>query len=214
MLCFLSSSLQPCCPSSGHRDSEMLVLGFLWTLLCVRVFEDKRLRFDDSVQHSNLLFLLQQPFISLPVFSPVLSISFFCHSWVCISLFPCLTYFHLIPLFQLLWESQCCSACSSWISANVVLPARSCISPPSLSLSHPYLPPPLSLASTSHQVATHSSTGDYFQLWHHTTLHEPSILVQINLIGPWIRADREAEPEKKTTRHYHLVIRPFICSLR
>lgn len=76
--------------------------------------------------------------------------------------------------------------------------------PASLLRRSPYLTRtslPLSLASTSHQVAIHSSTGDSFQLWHHTTLHEPSILVQINLIGPWICADREAQPEKKTTRY-------------
>lgn len=62
-----------------------------------------------------------------------------------------------------------------------------------LILTSPHL---LLLASTSHQVATHSSIGDSFQLWHHTTLHEPSILAQINLIGPWIWAERKADPEK------------------
>lgn len=37
---------------------------------------------------------------------------------------PVLLTFTWSPLFQLLWESRCCSACSSWISANVALPAR------------------------------------------------------------------------------------------
>lgn len=40
---------------------------------------------------------------------------------------------------------------------------------------------PLSLHCTSHQVATHSSISDSLKLWHHTTLHKPSISVQVNL---------------------------------
>lgn len=44
------------------------------------------LHFVDIVQHSNLLFLLQRLYISLPVSSPVLPISL-CHLRVCVSLF-------------------------------------------------------------------------------------------------------------------------------
>lgn len=61
----------------------------------------------------------------------------------CVFLVFCVTYFHLIPLFQLLRTSQRHSACSSWISANGVLPAQSCISPLLFPLSYPSLPPPL-----------------------------------------------------------------------
>lgn len=119
----------------------MAVLGFLPTLLCAFVFEDKCdvCAFVDIVHHSNLLFLLQRLYISLPVSSQVLPISL-CHSWVRISPWLRLTYFHLIPLL-----------CDYSGKVNAA-PAESALmlscqpSPPPLRL----IPPSSSITSSGH----------------------------------------------------------------
>lgn len=127
-------------------------------------------------QHSNLLFLLQRPYISRPLSFPALPISP-CHSWVCVS-----------PLFRLTFTWSLSSNFSEKVNAGPLAAAESALMlfcqprPASLLsfiLSVSSLPPSLalSLTGTSHQVATHSSITDSLQLWHHTTLHEPSYAV-------------------------------------
>lgn len=160
-----SSSLRVCCPSSGHWDKEMPVLGFWQALLSMyeRVYEDK----------CHVLTLLTLAFPSLP---PCLSTSPPVHVSVgVLSPFAVLYTFTWSPFSNFSQKVNACSACSSWISANVVQPTHSCISL-SLLLS-------CSLSGTSHQVATHSSIGAALPLWHHTTSHEASIPAQINLIA-------------------------------
>lgn len=132
----------PCSSVVLHQviETVMPVLDFLWTLLGVSVslrtdvmsvlchhWPTQQLALPPSVtRHHSSSLLSSTSHLSLTLVG------------VCFSL--ARSYFYLIPFFQLLWESQCRPACSSWFSTNVVLPAPSCISPLSFSLSHPSLP--------------------------------------------------------------------------
>ena len=92
---------------------------------------------------ANSLFLLWAALrLSLPVSSPVTShLSLSPRGCVRSSLAPSYLLSPDHPLIRHLRESQCCSACSRWISANVVLPSPSCTRP--LSFLPPSLPPSL-----------------------------------------------------------------------
>lgn len=102
--------------------------------------------FVDIVQHSNLLFLLQQLYVSVPVSSPVLPIVL-CHSWVCVSL----------PLSYLVSPDPSLPSslrkpmllCLQQLNQQLMFfcqPGPGFLPSPS----HPFLPPPLSLTDTSH----------------------------------------------------------------
>lgn len=160
------------CPSTGHRDREMPVLGFRWTLLRVWVFEDKCdvCALFDTVQHSNLLFLLWVALhLSSRLPSSTSHLSLSPVGGLRFSLCSVLLTFTWSPLIQLRGESQCCSACSSWISANVagmLLPSPSCMHPLSFAL-----PPSLPLAhwhvtssghSQQHQRLAPTLTSHHF----------------------------------------------------
>lgn len=128
---------------------------------------------------------------------------------VCFSL--ALSYFYLIPFFQLLWESQCWPACSSWISANVVLPAPSCISPLSFSLSHPSLPPSLPCSLTHWHVTSSGLSQQHQRLAPTLTSHH--FTWAFNCCPNELDSSAGTRPEK-TTISYNLATCLFIRSLK
>lgn len=155
--------------SSRQRDAGV---GFLTnSALCVCVClclggQVWYLCFVNRIQHSNLLFLLLQLYIFLcfPPFSVTNG-----------SLSP-------DPLLPTSQREAASAAPLAAAESALMFCQASPASPLFCSLGLILR----SLADTSHQVTTHSSTGDL--LWHHTTT---SIPFQINLIGPWVNASRK-----------------------
>lgn len=124
-----SSSLQLCCPSSGHQDRESPVLGFLQLFsTCASL----RTNVCILLTLFNLLFLLHRFYSSLPVYFPELLLSLY-QWWVCFSCIFC-----LILLSPDLFEK---------VNAALLPAAESALKlfcqPGPASRSHPRVPPPL-----------------------------------------------------------------------
>lgn len=115
MLCWstlLSSSLQLCCPSLGHWDRELTVLGFQPALHYVWVFEDICLCFVEFVPHSRSLFLLQSRSFFLSLVQSFPSLIGFCFS---------------LPMYYLLSPDPPSSNLSEKVNAALLAAAESAL---------------------------------------------------------------------------------------
>lgn len=121
-----SSSLQLCCPSSGHRD-RIAGVGFPSALFYVCIFEDKRLDLVDFVPTQQLAL---PPSAALQSLLLALPFSLY-HSRVCFSCIFC-----LVLLSPDLFEKVNAARLPAAESALMLF-----CQPGPASLSHPHLPP-------------------------------------------------------------------------
>lgn len=150
------------CPSSGHRDRQMTVLGFPQTLLDVCVFENEHLCSSSFVLRSNLRFLLPWFYLSPAVstLSHRVAVSLFSLSYL-------RTPDHPRPTSHR--KSMLAAAESALMFRQP--------SPATLLFLLPNLPYPL--AFLERHIKWHS-----VQLWHHNTL-SLHFMCPVNLIGHW-----------------------------